>query len=157
MVKEVMSNPSIFQIKSSFDFKPFPSVGSTLNWYLRHATWVCFYGVAFLLQYTWIGFGADQPQWGLAWERNMVSDEVHLPSEFDLDSGKHVKWMAELVAESHSTPVVSGGRVFIGTNNGRPRNADQQGGRGVLMCFDGTMSCLFAFESDVTREVRTEQ
>lgn len=135
MVKEVMSNPSNFQFKSSFHFGTFPSVGSTLS-RLRHATRVCFFSVAFLLQCAWIGFGADQPQWGSAWERNMVSDEVHLPSKFNLDSGRHVKWMAELGTESHSTPVVSGGKVFIGTNNGRPKNADHQGDRGVLICFD---------------------
>jgi outer membrane protein assembly factor BamB len=79
---------------------------------------------------------ADQPQWGQAWTRNMVSDETGLPSDFDPISGRNIKWTAKLGTESHSTPVIAGGRVYIGTNNGEPRNPGHQGDRGVLMCFD---------------------
>ena len=38
--------------------------------------------------------------------------------------------------ETHSTPIVAGGRVYIGTNNGEPRDPKHSGDRGVLMCFD---------------------
>jgi outer membrane protein assembly factor BamB len=79
---------------------------------------------------------ADQPQWGQAWSRNMVSDERGLPDSFDPASGRNIKWSAELGTETHSTPVVAGGRVYIGTNNGHPRDPAQPGDRGVLMCFD---------------------
>lgn len=79
---------------------------------------------------------ADQPQWGQAWSRNMVSTEKNLPDSFDPKSGRNIKWAARLGTESHSTPVVAGGRVFIGTNNGEPRDPKHQGDRGVLMCFD---------------------
>jgi outer membrane protein assembly factor BamB len=79
---------------------------------------------------------ADQPQWGQAWSRNMVSDERGLPDSFDPQTGRNLKWAAELGTETHSTPVVAGGRVYIGTNNGHPRDPAQQGDRGVLMCFD---------------------
>ena len=79
---------------------------------------------------------ADQPQWGQAWSRNMVSDEKGLPDIFDLESGKNVKWTVPLGTHTHSTPVVAGGRIFIGTNNGKPRNPQQTGDRGVLMCLD---------------------
>ena len=77
----------------------------------------------------------DQPQWGQAWNRNMVSGETGLPAEFDPETGKNVRWVARLGDESHSTPVVAGGKVYIGTNNGNPRNPAQEGDRGVLMCF----------------------
>jgi outer membrane protein assembly factor BamB len=79
---------------------------------------------------------ADQPQWGQAWSRNMVSAEKGLPESFDPQSGRNILWSAELGTETHSSPVVAGGRVYIGTNNGHPRDPAQQGDRGVLMCFD---------------------
>jgi outer membrane protein assembly factor BamB len=78
----------------------------------------------------------DRPQWGVAWSRNMVSDETGLPESFDLATGRNIRWTAELGTETHSTPVVANGRVFIGTNNGRPRDSRQKGDRGVLLCLD---------------------
>ena len=83
-----------------------------------------------------IAFAADQPQWGEAWSRNMISNERRLPDAFDLKTGQNIKWSAELGTETHSTPIVAAGRVFIGTNNGHPRDPQEQGDRGVLMCFD---------------------
>jgi len=79
---------------------------------------------------------ADQPQWGQAWSRNMISPEQGLPESFDPQSGRNLQWSAELGTETHSSPVVAGGRVYIGTNNGHPRDPAQHGDRGVLMCFD---------------------
>jgi len=79
---------------------------------------------------------ADQPQWGQRFTRNMVSAETNLPAAFDAASGSNVWWTAELGTETHATPVVAGGRVYIGTNNGRPRDPRQTGDRGALMCFD---------------------
>ncbi len=79
---------------------------------------------------------ADQPQWGQAWSRNMVSAERGLPADFDPKSGRNVKWVAKLGSETHSTPVVANGRVYIGTNNSDPRDAKHRGDRGVLMCFE---------------------
>jgi outer membrane protein assembly factor BamB len=78
----------------------------------------------------------DQPQWGEAWTRNMVSKEKHLPASFDPVSGKNIKWKAELGTQTYSTPVVANGRVYIGTNNERPRDPKHHGDRGVLMCLD---------------------
>jgi outer membrane protein assembly factor BamB len=79
---------------------------------------------------------ADQPQWGQAWSRNMVSEEKGLPESFDPKTGRNIKWSARIGTETHSTPVVAGGRVYIGTNNGEARDPKHQGDRGVLMCFD---------------------
>ncbi len=79
---------------------------------------------------------ADQPQWGQAWTRNLVSTERGLPDSFDPKTGRNIKWAARLGTETHSTPVVAGGRVYLGTNNGEPRDPKHQGDRGVLMCFD---------------------
>jgi outer membrane protein assembly factor BamB len=79
---------------------------------------------------------ADQPQWGQAWSRNMVSSECGLPTDFDPKTGKNIKWVAKLGNETHSTPIVANGRVYIGTNNQEPRDPKYVGDRGVLMCFD---------------------
>jgi len=80
--------------------------------------------------------GADQPQWGQRYTRNMVSDEKGLAERFDPKTGLNVRWSAELGAETYSTPMVAGGRVLIGTNNGRPRDPQHKGDCGVLMCFE---------------------
>lgn len=77
----------------------------------------------------------DSAQLGHAWNRNMVSAERGLPDGFDPQSGRNVKWTARLGTETHSTPIVAGGRILVGTNNGEPREANHQGDRGVLMCF----------------------
>src|SRR5678809_1665316 len=79
---------------------------------------------------------ADQPQWGQAWSRNMVSAEKGLPESFEPATDRNIKWLAALGTEAHSSPVIAHGRVYIGTNNGNPRDAKHQGDRGVLMCFD---------------------
>jgi len=90
---------------------------------------------------------ADQPQWGVAWSRNMVSEETGLPDsfeppEFNSDTGemvrgtgKNVRWAARLGSVSYGTPIIAGGKVLVGTNNGFPRDPRHQGDRGVLMCF----------------------
>ena len=80
--------------------------------------------------------GADQPQWGQAWSRNMVSAERGLPQTFDPDTRANIKWVAELGTESYGSPVVAGGRVLIGTNNERPRDPRHAGDRAVLLCLD---------------------
>lgn len=79
---------------------------------------------------------ADQPQWGQRWSRNLVSEERGLPDTFDPKTGRNIFWTAKLGTETHATPLVAGGRVYIGTNNGDPRDPRHQGDRGVLMCFD---------------------
>ena len=81
-------------------------------------------------------FGADQPQWGQAWSRNMVSDEKGLPESFDPVTGLNIAWSVPLGTETYSTPIVAHGRVYIGTNNNNPRDPKHQGDRGVLLCLD---------------------
>jgi len=78
----------------------------------------------------------DQPQWGARFSRNMVSPERGLPETFDPKTGENVQWTAPLGTETYSSPIVAGGRVFIGTNNNRPRDPRHQGDRGVLLCLD---------------------
>ena len=78
----------------------------------------------------------DMPHWGEAWSRNQVSPEKNIPAEFDLGTNKNIRWRAQLGTEAHATPVIAGGRVYVGTNNGQPRDPRHQGDRGVLLCLD---------------------
>ncbi len=60
----------------------------------------------------------DWPMWGGTADRNMVSDMKGLPTEWDVATKKNVKWVAKLGSQSYGNPVVAGGMVFVGTNNG---------------------------------------
>lgn len=59
-------------------------------------------------------------QWCGALDRNMVRDEKGLPDTFDSIAGKktsdlnNVKWVASLSTRVLGSPVISGGKVFIG-------------------------------------------
>ena len=77
----------------------------------------------------------------------MVSGEKDLPATFtpgtvgsdgriDPDTTRGVRWTAALGRITYGSPVIAGGKVFIGTNNSSPRDPRHQGDRGVLMCFD---------------------
>lgn len=79
---------------------------------------------------------ADQPQWGQAWSRNMVSSEKDLPESFDPKTGANIKWVVNIGTETHSTPIIADGRVYIGTNNQDPRDTNHVADSGVLMCFE---------------------
>jgi outer membrane protein assembly factor BamB len=73
----------------------------------------------------------------------MVSAETGLPDGFDPKTGRNVKWCVPLGTECYSTPVVAGGKVLLGTNNGQPRDPRHQGDRGVLLCLneaDGSLA-----------------
>ena len=73
--------------------------------------------------------------WGGTPQRNLVSASKNLADSWDVKSGRNIKWKAEIGTTSYGNPVVAGGKIFLGTNNGNPRNTDIQGDRGVLMCF----------------------
>ena len=87
-------------------------------------------------------FAGDHPQWGERFSRNMVSDETGLPDSFDPETGRNTKWSVPLGTSCYSTPVVSGGKVLVGTNNEQPRDPQHDGDRGVLMCFNETDGSL---------------
>ena len=83
----------------------------------------------------------DWPMWGGTPDRNMVSNMKGLPISWDLATKKNVKWVAQLGSQSYGNAVVSGGKVFVGTNNEGVRNPKVTGDKGVLMAFresDGT-------------------
>ena len=91
----------------------------------------------------------DWPQWGGWSGRNNTPLGRNIPTswdvgEFDDDTGawkkgtgRNIKWVARLGTNSHGTPVVAGGRVFLGTNNGaaRVKRFPETVDLGCLVCF----------------------
>ncbi len=83
--------------------------------------------------------GADWPMLGRDGTRNAVSSEVGAPATWcveERDDDGHlirgrrgIRWSAPLGSRTFSSPVVSSGLVWIGTNNVRPAAAS------VLKCF----------------------
>lgn len=80
----------------------------------------------------------DWPMWGGRPDRNLASQEENIPRTWDIDTGTNIKWVAELGSQSYGNPVVSRGKVFLGTNNQLVRNPKHSGDRGVLMAFRET-------------------
>ncbi len=77
----------------------------------------------------------DWPMLGGRPDRNMVSPARGLPIEWSAGGktpARNLKWRAELGDVTYGAPVVSGGRVFIGTNHHDPTGEEK---RGVLRCF----------------------
>ena len=78
----------------------------------------------------------DTSQLGFTARRNNVASPDDVPLVWNEE--KSVKWSRLLGTQTNGSPVVAGGRVFIGTNNGAggqqryPRDID----RGVLLCID---------------------
>jgi len=77
----------------------------------------------------------EKAMFGGSYVRNMVSDETGLPGDWDVKTGKNVKWWADVGSQAYAGPVMAGGKVFVGTNNDGLRNADLPNDRGVLMAF----------------------
>lgn len=70
--------------------------------------------------------------------RNMASDAKGLPANWDPSDGTNIKWTAALGTETYGGPVLSGGMVFVGTNNEGLRNPEMPGDRGVVMAFNAS-------------------
>lgn len=81
-------------------------------------------------------FAADWSGWGGQPGRNMVNNvEKGLPTEWDIDTGKNIKWVADLGSQSYGNPVIAGGKVFVGTNNESLRDPKIEDDKGNIMCF----------------------
>src|SRR5690349_2291840 len=94
--------------------------------------------------------GGDWPQWGGSPSRNMVapSGEKGLPvscepgkvdensGKLDTTNAKNLKWVAKLGSQTYGNATVTGGRVFVGTNNDVPRDPKFAGDFSCLYCLD---------------------
>ncbi|MEK7406074.1 MAG: PQQ-binding-like beta-propeller repeat protein [Acidobacteriota bacterium] len=77
--------------------------------------------------------GADWPMWGGTPGRNMVGAMSGAPTRWNVKTKENIKWVAPLGSHAYGNPVVSGGMVFVGTNNELVLDPRQAGDRGVLM------------------------
>ncbi|MDA1190109.1 MAG: PQQ-binding-like beta-propeller repeat protein [Candidatus Poribacteria bacterium] len=82
------------------------------------------------------GVAQDAAMWGFSPSRNMISDATNVPTSWDVETGENIKWKATLGAQTYAGPVVSGGKVFVGTNNEAFKNPKLTADRGVIMAFD---------------------
>ncbi|HEY6548074.1 MAG TPA: PQQ-binding-like beta-propeller repeat protein, partial [Vicinamibacteria bacterium] len=77
----------------------------------------------------------ERAMFGNTFDRNMVSAEAGLPADWDVKTGKNVKWWADVGSQAYAGPVVLGGKVFVGTNNDGLKNPKLTKDRGVIMTF----------------------
>jgi outer membrane protein assembly factor BamB len=80
----------------------------------------------------------EVPMFGGSPARNMANTaEKDVLADFAVRPKKerNVKWSVALGTKAFGGPVIAGGRIFVGTNNDRPRDPKVKGLRGVLMCF----------------------
>jgi outer membrane protein assembly factor BamB len=78
------------------------------------------------------------PMYGGTVQRNLVNlAERAIVTDWSVEKGKekNVKWSVALGSKAYGGPIVAGGKVYIGTNNERPRNKAIVGDKGILMCF----------------------
>jgi outer membrane protein assembly factor BamB len=80
---------------------------------------------------------APWPMFGGTPGRNLVNlTDKNVPTSWDVAKGKNIKWVAEVGTRSYGGPVVADGKVFVGTNNDKPRDQTVKGPKAILMCFD---------------------
>jgi len=79
---------------------------------------------------TWTMFGGTL-------SRNMINlADKNIPDEWNVKAKKNVLWTVKLGSRAYGGPIVSDGKVLVGTNNEGNRDPAEKGDRGVLMCFD---------------------
>src|SRR5437588_598808 len=75
----------------------------------------------------------DWPMWGGTIHRNLANTAAkNIPDTWDVKKGKekNVKWTARLGTMSYGGPVIAGGKIFVGTNNAKPRDPKVRGDKG---------------------------
>ena len=80
----------------------------------------------------------DWSMWGGTPDRNMIADVSDVSLDFSFQDDKNVVWSMLTGSQTYGNPVVSGGRVLVGTNNGagyRPKHPKDED-RGIVLCFN---------------------
>ncbi|MDE2681873.1 MAG: PQQ-binding-like beta-propeller repeat protein [Verrucomicrobiota bacterium] len=92
--------------------------------------------------------GENWPMWSRNGSGNLFSSEKGIASNFDpgkfvrgteeidMATTKNVRWAAKLGSQTYGNTTVSGGKVFVGTNNETPRDKRHIGDRGNVYCLD---------------------
>ena len=80
----------------------------------------------------------DWPQWSGWSGRNNTPQGVNIATDWDVNSGKNIKWRKPLGSQTYGNVVVANGHAYVGTNNGHgyikrfPSTVDL----GCMICFD---------------------
>src|SRR4026208_991514 len=56
----------------------------------------------------------DWPQWGGSPLRNNTPVGTNIPTHWDIETSKNIKWSAKLGSQNWGSPVVANGKIFIG-------------------------------------------
>jgi outer membrane protein assembly factor BamB len=78
---------------------------------------------------------ADWPALGRDHTHNAVSSESDPPTDWDVKTGRNIKWKAEIASTAFGTQVVADGLVWIGGNLWRPGENEQKDAA-LLLCFN---------------------
>jgi outer membrane protein assembly factor BamB len=83
---------------------------------------------------------SDSPMFGGSPQRNMVNMfDKNVPTSWNVEEGKrkNIKWVADLGSVTYSGPVIADGKVYVGTNNKKPRDPKiTEKDKSVLMVFN---------------------
>lgn len=82
--------------------------------------------------------GDNWQQWGGSSSRNNVARLVSLPETWNPSTGENILWSTQLGSSTFGSPVISSGKVLIGTNNaaGRVSRFPAEVDLACLQCFD---------------------
>ena len=72
----------------------------------------------------------------MAYVGYLLDQDSPAPIEWDMQSGKNVKWWVPLGSQTYSNPTIHGDRIFIGSNNGNKYDSRFQNDMGVMLCFE---------------------
>jgi len=67
--------------------------------------------------------------------RNMVSAAKGLPEDWDVQTGRNVRWSTPLGSQTYGGPLAVGDQVYVGTNHQGRRDPRIEGDRGVILAF----------------------
>ena len=92
-----------------------------------------------------VALAGDWPDWGGGPNRNMASEEKNIPMSFgpgkpkgdsrqiDMSTTHNVKWTLVLGSQTYGNPVISGGKIIVGTNDGMLKDDRFKRTRGGLV------------------------
>ncbi len=142
---DARTHPTSLRCSASHNLKPVPRSTTVTEVHLqiqyRVALLAVFIGLSAIVAVMRVAAEEKKPvsswpMWGGTPARNMVNTvEKNVPTEWDLRTKRNIKWTELLGSMSNGNPVIAGGKVFVGTNNDKPRNPRITGDKGVLMCF----------------------
>jgi outer membrane protein assembly factor BamB len=87
------------------------------------------------------------PMWGGSPNRNIVNlRDKNVPVDWTIEvrdekgkvtqKAENILWAQDLGSKAYGGPAIGDGKIFIGTNNEKPRDPNVKGDKGIIMCFE---------------------